>query len=82
MGMQWGFTQAWEPAPHRQPMPHEWRWFYFRFASLSRCVKDALISDHGAHTLAAAAAVVVPIGAARIEVEVVGVARVVWILRR
>ncbi len=81
MGMQWGFTQAWEPAPHRQPLPHERRWSYFRFASLSRCVKDALISDHWANALTDEAVVAAPVGVARTEAEVAGVVQDAWTLR-
>ena len=51
------------------------------FAS-SRLGKDALISNDGANALTAAAVVaVVPVGAARIEVEVVGIVRAVRALR-
>ena len=52
-------------------------WFAF-----PRLGKDALISNDGAYTPTVEAAVAVPFSAARAEVEVVGVARGVWALRR
>ena len=41
-----------------------------------------LISNDGTHTLTLAAVVAAPAGAARVEAEAVGEARVVWVLRR
>ena len=75
----WGFMQAWEPAPHHHTMRQGGIWF-----ALPSLGKDALISNDGAHTLTAEAAVAVaaPVGAAREEVEAVGAVRVVWAPRR
>ena len=73
----WGFMQAWEPAPHRHTIRQGGLWFAF-----PRLGKDALISNDGAHTLTAVAAVVAPVGVARTEAEAVDVVRAVWELRR
>ena len=51
------------------------------FAS-SHLGKDALISNDGTHTLTVAAVDVAPVSAARVEAEVAGAVRVVWVLRR
>lgn len=73
----WGFMQAWEPAPHHHTMRQGGIWF-----ALPRLGKDALISNDGANASTAVAVAVVPVGVARVEVEVVGAVRVVWVLRR
>ncbi len=73
----WGCIQAWEPAPHHHTMRQGGFWF-----ALPRLGKDALISNDGAYTPTVVAVAAVPAGAARVDAEVVGVVRVVWVLRR
>ena len=51
--------------------------------ALPYLIYQRLVSaGNGANALTVVAVVVVPVGVARVEVEVVGVVRVVWVLRR
>ena len=69
------------PAPHRLPLRIKGFGLRFQIASIA-LGKDALISDHRAHTKPVAAGVAEPDCAVRTEAQVVGVVRVRRDLRR